>query len=221
MAIREHAEILYLFDPLCGWCYAAAPAIQQLRQADMVGIRPLPVGLFARENSRPMTPTMRDYAWANDQRIAALTGQTFSDTYYREVLDQPARRFDSWPATLALTAVERALPGRALDYLQRLQRARFVGGHDLNDPAVLADVAAELDFPVGQFHAAMAASETEAAALSWIDDGKRVMARLSLGGVPAVVLRTAGRDDVIPLLPAYKNPAALPEFIAARLHAAA
>lgn len=28
MASTKH--VMYLFDPLCGWCYGASPAIQQL-----------------------------------------------------------------------------------------------------------------------------------------------------------------------------------------------
>ncbi|MFC7551706.1 hypothetical protein ACFQU7_04410 [Pseudoroseomonas wenyumeiae] len=46
-----------------------------------------------------MTPDFAEYAWKNDQRIAQLTGQVFSEAYREKVLGNPAGRFDSTAAT--------------------------------------------------------------------------------------------------------------------------
>ena len=70
--------VTYLFDPLCGWCYAAAPVLARLQATPGVQVVLAPTGLFAGAGARPMDAQFAAYAWSNDQRIAQLTGQPFS-----------------------------------------------------------------------------------------------------------------------------------------------
>ncbi|KQO23720.1 protein-disulfide isomerase [Acidovorax sp. Leaf76] len=132
--------VTYLFDPLCGWCYAAAPALKHLQGVDGIHVSLAPTGLFAGAGARPMDAEFAAYAWSNDQRIQQLTGQPFTQAYRDHILGAPSGRFDSGPATLALTAVAHTAPERELDALHALQHARYVDGRDTAEPAVLADV---------------------------------------------------------------------------------
>ncbi len=84
------------------------------------------------------------YAWANDQRIQQLTGQPFTQAYRDHILGAANGRFESGPATLALTAVAQTAPERELEALHALQHARYVEGRDNADPAVIADVLCSL-----------------------------------------------------------------------------
>lgn len=61
--------IIYLFDPFCGWCYGAMPALSALNNIDEIDIELLPTGLFAGESARVMNEEFAAYAWSNDQRI--------------------------------------------------------------------------------------------------------------------------------------------------------
>ena len=79
-------RLTYLFDPLCGWCYGAGPALEQLSQLDNVAVELAPIGLFAGEGARPMDASFAAYAWQNDQRIARFTGQPFTAAYRHQVL---------------------------------------------------------------------------------------------------------------------------------------
>ena len=132
--------VTYLFDPLCGWCYAAAPALKFLQAQEGVEVVLAPTGLFAGAGARPMDAQLAAYAWANDQRIQQLTGQPFTQAYRDQILGAEGGRFDSGPATLALTAVAQTAPERELDALHALQHARYVDGRDNTDPAVIAEV---------------------------------------------------------------------------------
>ena len=71
-------RVTYLFDPLCGWCYGAGPALERLGQLGDVTLELMPTGLFAGEGARAMDAQFAAYAWQNDERIARLTGQPFS-----------------------------------------------------------------------------------------------------------------------------------------------
>lgn len=72
--------VTYLFDPLCGWCYGAAPVLGALAQQPGIRVELLPTGLFAGDGARAMDNEFAAYAWSNDQRIERLTGQPFSET---------------------------------------------------------------------------------------------------------------------------------------------
>ena len=71
----------YFHDPLCGWCYASAPALQALSEAYPEQLNLLSSGLFAGRGARALTPDWAQYAWKNDQYISSVTGQVFSTEY--------------------------------------------------------------------------------------------------------------------------------------------
>ena len=70
--------LIYLFDPLCGWCYGASPALASIVESTGVGLELLPTGLFAGHGARPMDMSLASHAWTNDQHIEAITSQIFS-----------------------------------------------------------------------------------------------------------------------------------------------
>lgn len=112
----------FLFDPLCGWCYGATPAVSGLLATPGIVVKLLPTGLFSGEGARPIDDAFAKFAWSNDQRIEHLTGQSFTERYRRRVLGDRQQIFDSGPATVALTAVSR--PGARVDAgIQRSRRA--------------------------------------------------------------------------------------------------
>lgn len=79
MSASQPFRLLYLFDPLCGWCYAAAPAVAAMAEEYGPAFEFMPSGLFAGSGARPPNDAMATHAWTNDQRIAQITGQVFSE----------------------------------------------------------------------------------------------------------------------------------------------
>jgi putative protein-disulfide isomerase len=195
----ESAPITYLIDPLCGWCYAAAPQMRSLRKAlGAALVEVAPTGLFSGAGARPMTAAFRDYAWQNDQRIAKLTGQPFSQAYYDHVLSDFTAPFDSGPASLTLAMGEHLKPGSGLEILRRLQQARYVEGRNLCDSDVLLGIVAELGFDRRGFAAALDDPEQSEAAMDIITAGRRRLSRHGLEGVPALILREGETETVVP-----------------------
>lgn len=136
--------LLYVFDPLCGWCYGAAPAVQALAREDRWELALLPCGLFAGDPSRRIDAGFAAHVEQADARIAQMTGQPFSDRYRREVVRNPALPFDSQPATEALQAARQLSPRHELAALHAVQHARYVEGRDVADRQVLAEVLASV-----------------------------------------------------------------------------
>lgn len=189
--LRRPDPVIYLFDPLCGWCYGAAPMIARLRDAGLP-VEPVPTGLFSGDGARPMDAGFAAYAWSNDQRIARLTGQIFSDTYRRRVLEAPGGLFDSGPATLALTAVSLVAPGHELGALNAVQQARYVDGLDITALASLEAIVRSTGFAAAADRIAAPDRELLAANRARITLGRQWLARFDAQGVPALVVQ--GRD---------------------------
>jgi len=179
--------VTYLFDPLCGWCYGASPVIQQLGQQSTVHLDLAPSGLFA-GGGRTMDAAFAGYAWSNDQRIAKLTGQRFTEAYRQNVLGRLGSRFDSATATLALTAVSLSEPLRELETLKALQEARYVQGLDTCDGSVVETLLRDLGLAVAADRLAASDAELLAANAARIQKARGLMQTFGAQGVPALVV---------------------------------
>jgi putative protein-disulfide isomerase len=184
--------VTYLFDPLCGWCYAAAPALKFLQGQEGVAVVLAPTGLFAGAGARPMDAQFAAYAWANDQRIQQLTGQPFTQAYRDQILGAANGRFDSGPATLALTAVAQTAPERELDALHALQHARYVEGRDNAAPAVIAEVLRALGLQEAAALALAPDTALQRATAERMATARATLRAVGARGVPQLVVTGQG-----------------------------
>ncbi|ROZ71273.1 DsbA family protein [Ramlibacter sp. WS9] len=199
----------YLFDPLCGWCYGAAPIVSGLLEAPGVKVDMLPTGMFSGGAARPMDDAFAGYAWSNDQRIERLTGQHFSEQYRNRVLGNRQQRFDSGPATLALTAVALTDPAREPEALQAIQRARFVDGRDVTSAETLADLLKSLDLGEAAARLAHPDADLLGATRARMGRAQALMQEFGVGGVPTLIAESGAKRWVLDHSAAYSNPRAL------------
>ncbi|WP_372026319.1 DsbA family protein [Tistrella mobilis] len=186
-------SVTWLFDPLCGWCYGAAPAIRRLAGQAGITLDPFPVGLFAGTGAFPMNEGFARHAWSADQRIARLSGQPFTEAYRRMVLGATGGRVDSGPATIALTAVRLGAPAgesltQELAALEAIQRARYVDGLDNADRGVIAGVLDGLGMAAAAARFQAPDPALLAADRARIAAGREAMRRMGVRGVPALIL---------------------------------
>lgn len=177
MTLRLH----YIYDPLCGWCYAAAPlvaAASALPGVELVlhggGLFAVPTGLEA---------PMRQHIRAADGRIAALSGQAFGPAYLDGLLADPATVFHSDPPIAAMLAAEQLAAGQGLAMLKAIQHAHYVEGRRVVEPQVLGELAQTLGLSPTAFEAARLACPLEA----HLSETRRLMARFGIRGFPALL----------------------------------
>lgn len=193
---QTKATLFYLFDPLCGWCYGASPALRQMAESVGPALTLLPTGLFAGPMPRRLEPDMVSYIKQADQRIAAMTGQIFS-TAYQALLEQPGQYIDSTLATLTFGVLARRLPGQTVAILAAIQAARYVGGRDITSQNVLADIAAQFGVPEVDFVAELTNESALAATSALVGQGQAALRRSGRSGVPTVMIAHDGRDMVL------------------------
>jgi putative protein-disulfide isomerase len=183
----------YIYDPLCGWCYGAAPLAAAAR-------RVMPVvghagGMMSGANRKQVSPTLRDYVMPHDHRIAALTSQTFGDAYFNGLLLDQTAVFDSTPPIRAILAAD-AIAGRGLELLARIQVAHYVEGQRIAETSVLNALALEIGLEENAF--AAACERIDATQLQeHISASRRLLAQVGGHGFPTFVLEQDGRLQVL------------------------
>jgi len=200
---RSGATLHYIFDPMCGWCYAAAPLVDAARSVPGLRVEFHGGGMMTGANRRPITAQWRDYVMPHDRRIAELTGQPFGEGYFEGLLRDIGAVMDSEPPTTAVLAAEALRSGGGLDMIHRLQRAHYVEGRRIADVDVLNAVAAELGFDAEAFASAFARLSGEATA-QHIAASRQLLQRAGGQGFPTFVLAqadgSASRIDIGPWL---------------------
>lgn len=211
----QNLELQYFFDPLCGWCYASAPALAGLAERHGAALRMMPVGLFMQP--RPIAG-IADYAWQNDQRILSLTGQRFTEAYREQVLLAADGMFDSTPLTRALTALGEQDAALEPQLLHAAQLARYVDGVDTCRAEAVAQIAvnvaqgAGLILDAAEFAARLGDDRALAEATARrVALAQQAMQALPSGGVPQLLVTIDGVSQVIAGQHLYAGPQRLLE----------
>ncbi|CAB3713243.1 hypothetical protein LMG3431_06132 [Achromobacter pestifer] len=190
-AMATHTPTLhYLFDPLCGWCYGAAPLVDAARGIAGLTVAAHGGGMMTGSNRQPVTDALRRYVMPHDERIAGMTGQVFGKDYFDGLLRDADAVFDSEPPTTAILAAD-AVAGRGLDLLKRLQRAHYVQGLRIAKADVLKTLAREIGLDGDAFDAAYAAAEGADTA-AHIAASRKLLAQVGGSGFPTMALEHNG-----------------------------
>ncbi|RYF27970.1 MAG: DsbA family protein [Comamonadaceae bacterium] len=209
------ATLHYIHDPLCGWCYAAAPLVEAARQVPGLSVQWHAGGMMAGAARRAITAQWRDYVMPHDQRIAALTGQPFGAAYFDGLLRDTTAVMDSEPPITAMLAAEALHPGSGgLDMLHRAQTAHYAQGRRIADTEVLHALAAEAGWDSAAFASAFAQARG-AATQRHIDASRQRLRAVGGQGFPTLVLEAAdGSQQVQDLSPWLGRAAAWQDHLA-------
>ena len=176
----------YIFDPLCGWCYAAAPLVKAARSVPGVTVEWHAGGMLTGAHTRTITADWREHVMASDQRIAEMTGQVFGDAYFNGLLNDIGAPLDSEPPTTALLAAQ-ALTGKGLEMLAAEQHAHYVDGKRISEPAVLRELALSIGLDGAAYDAAYA-EQSGTATDQHIAESRQLLGMVQGQGFPTLAL---------------------------------
>ncbi|OEC46635.1 DsbA family protein [Aeromonas sp. DNP9] len=189
---EQQTTLHYVYDPLCGWCYGAAPLLQAAATIAGLKIDLHAGGLWMGSRRQPMGEALRDYVRPHDQRIEALTGQHFGERYFNELLLREGCLLDSEPPIRAVLAVT-ALGGDGLAMLHRIQQSHYRDGIWIGELAFLATLAAEQGIAAEAFQQAY----LQAPLLQHLADSQGWMKRLGGQGYPTLRIERGGKLERI------------------------
>lgn len=197
-------ELLYGFDPLCGWCYGAVPAVRAVRAAHPgLPVRLVMAGLVTGARAGPYAEA-EGYIRAASDRLRQVTGRVPSEAFFR-LIATPGVRGDSGPPCVAIDAVQREAPEAALPFAHAVIEAHFEQGADLNAP---------------ETYAPLLARHAPGLALPDLHDPARAEGAwaegraMGVASFPTLILR---RDGAVEALPSVYGPEALVRLLSDRI----
>ncbi|MFC8142815.1 DsbA family protein [Streptomyces paradoxus] len=157
-------KIPYVFDAYCGWSHGFSRTLRDvISRHPELGVEVVSGGLFTGSRRVPI----REFGHVKgaNAKIAELTGAEFGAAYARLIADG-SFVMDSEAAARGVAALRRVAPTRAAERAIALQRAFYVDGLSLSDPATYRKVAQEsgldADAVIAAFEAPEAAEAAEA-----------------------------------------------------------
>lgn len=209
----ERPVLLYVMDPLCGWCYAFGHELDQVRRqlADSVDVQLVLGGMVTGDREGPMGD-MADYILNAIPRLESYTGVRIGEPY-KDQLRLGTRWSSSVPPSLAIAAFRALAPDRTVAFAHEVQHAYFRDGLDLNDRSLYPTLAARHGVDGAQLAAALA---DPAAKLAFEADMRR-SGELGVQGFPAVFIVVKGSPR--PVSSGYRSAADLLAAVRAALQA--
>lgn len=142
--------LIYGYDPLCGWCYGAIPALRYLRQElPDLAIEVLPGGLVTGDRIRPYSELV-GYIRGASKDLERVTGQKPSEAFFALISGANPPLASSLQPSDAVRQVKEAAPDKTLDFAHAIQEAHFFEGRDLNDPALYDEITKKFNIPAIQ-----------------------------------------------------------------------
>ena len=188
-------ELLYIQDPLCGWCYGMSPVIQQVQAgfAGRIDVSVLCGGMVTGNDAGPIADSW-DYIRHALTEVETVTGVQFGEAFQR-LGDEGSYLYNSEPPCRAITAFRQLTqdPARIVAFAHAVQLALFRDGQDLNNPSSYTALLAPFGVDVVEFQHHWALPETVRAAQQEF----AAVARIGVQGFPTAVLRIGEQGYVL------------------------
>ncbi len=144
------AEVIFVGDPMCSWCYGFGPELTKLRDAlKGVSFSMIMGGLRDGEIFDEVKLKNHLGYW---QAVHEATGLPFDDT----ALSQKDFNYTTEPACRAVVTVRTLQPAKEYAAYSALQQAFYAQGKDITQQAIIADVIASIGVDKAAFSALFA-----------------------------------------------------------------
>jgi putative protein-disulfide isomerase len=185
----KKGTILYIMDPLCGWCYGFSPVLQQLKEkyAGDFDFRVVTGGMITGARVAPVAE-MAGYILGAYKRVEEYTGVTFGEPYL-DMLRKGTEISNSEPPCRAIYTFGQMQPEHVTEFAHEVQLALFVAGKSLNDDETYRELAAAFNIDGDRFFEKM---NTEESRYGTQQDFQWAKAA-GITGFPCTVLDTNGK----------------------------
>ncbi|MFT4737136.1 MAG: putative protein-disulfide isomerase [Cyclobacteriaceae bacterium] len=179
-------QILYIFDPLCGWCYGFSQTIYDFYKAHSENLDFVPIvgGMVTGDRIGPAAK-MYDYISGAIPRLEQTTGCKVTQTYLEVILSSQEVIMNSEPPCRAVVAFRSIKPDQSMTFVKALQYAHYGLGRDYNLDSTYASLLAQFDVSEQAFFSAYESKEILDITVNEFDWVQKAGVR----GFPATVLK--------------------------------
>lgn len=140
-------KIIYVMDPICGWCYGNIGNIKSLYNdfKDQVDFEILPGGMWSGNNIRLQSPQMTNYFLKHDASITERTGIEFGEKYLNFIKTRNDVILDSEIPSRAIVTISKVIPEKTVQFTVEVLKARYSSGKDLNLDETYSEILKKLE----------------------------------------------------------------------------
>ena len=178
----KNAQLVYVHDPMCSWCWGFRPVLQQLLASLPANIKVIRMlGGLAADSDSPMPEEMQrslQQTWRVIQ--GRIPGTAFNFDFWANC----APRRSTWPACRAVIAARRQGAKYDEEMTHAIQTAYYLNAKNPADDSTLIELAESIGLDRGAFADALNSTSTRQVLADEIDFGRT----LGVQGFPSLVL---------------------------------
>ncbi|MFB9887715.1 DsbA family protein [Balneatrix alpica] len=192
------AQLYYIYDPMCSWCWGFAPAWAALKAGLPEGVSAERLlGGLAPDSDVPMAPALQRQIQQTWRLIEQRLGTPFNHDFWEVCL--PKR--STYPACRAVIAARFWEAEEAM--IKAIQEGYYLRALNPSEAATLVQFAHELGLPAEAFAERLYAEQTELRLQEEIEQCQE----WGIHGFPSLVLKYRGK--LMPVTVDYQNPSAM------------
>lgn len=144
-------KIYYVYDPLCGWCFAYAPIMEKLANEfkDQVEFVIIPGGMIVGDNVRPIRE-IAPYLLQAIPQLEEVSGVKIGAPYI-SMLKEGSYTASSYNPSLAMVVFKSFQTGRDMEYAHKVQQSYFIEAKDIMGDSLYRDLAHQFDISPEEF----------------------------------------------------------------------
>jgi putative protein-disulfide isomerase len=156
-------KLIYVQDPLCGWCYAIDTAVRYVEQ----NLNPdtefevLNIGLFIDKKMKAM-PDFRSHLRQGAKMVEKVSDARFSERFFQTIVENDHYVYESFTAGLALQALAEISSRPKLELISEIQKRFFVDAQSASCLETYTSIAAKYAIPPLSFAALFFHPDTRA-----------------------------------------------------------
>lgn len=183
-------EILYIGDPMCSWCWGAAPALEQLKN-HYEGKIPFNIllGGLRPGNTALMDSKLKTFLRQHWEEIHQLTGQAFGF----QILEKEDFVYDTEPAARAVCTMRQLNPAAEFDFFKAIQHQFYAKGKDTNQINTYLELCEDFFVAPSDFEQLFNATATKQATAEEFDQARM----LGVTGFPTILVRMGQKYKAI------------------------
>lgn len=176
-------KILYLYDPMCGWCFGFSGVVKLFKQKwqNDYGFEIISGGMVTGEREGNIG-SFADYILNTIPRLENLCNITFGEPY-KDALKNKSLITGSTIPSIALEVAKQLNENIAFEFSEAMQEAHFVNGLNLNLMESYQRLIEKFDFNEQEFFALMNSDDVRKKAI----DGFQFCANAGVTGYPSLI----------------------------------
>jgi putative protein-disulfide isomerase len=152
MSGQEKPQIIYVFDPLCGWCYGFSPVINKAYETykDKADFKVITGGMIIGDQIGPIGKISQFLKGAT-ARVTQRTGAVFSSLFLDTILTEGKQILTSMEPSIAIQICKAEKPDKILEFMSELQKDIYISGLKTAIPADYHRLAKKMGFDQNTF----------------------------------------------------------------------